>query len=161
MLQQEENVSDSPAKLPLKTAEQKELIVVDETPAGVRLEPGRIRLKDEDIERLFPKFGVPALSQVWGSPEGSVKKIPLVICGLAPLGKPVLLSVKTKKPLFPRLLPAGLRNEEKDKKEEGSKMGRRLRGRRRLRRLLLRLPLALKGQEARRRRGLRRRRGFL
>ncbi|PKA54764.1 hypothetical protein AXF42_Ash000599 [Apostasia shenzhenica] len=48
--------------------------------------------------------------------------MPLVICGPAPLGEPVLLPAKTKKPLFPHLLPAGLWNEEKDKEEEGNKM---------------------------------------
>ncbi|PKA49963.1 Growth-regulating factor 1 [Apostasia shenzhenica] len=107
------NVFDSPVKLPLKTGERKELIVVGETPARKRLEPGKILLKDEDIERLFPKFGAPV--------EGSVKKTPLVICGPAPLGESVLLPIKTKKPLFPRLLLTGLQNEEKDK-EESSKM---------------------------------------
>ncbi|PKA50052.1 hypothetical protein AXF42_Ash020837 [Apostasia shenzhenica] len=47
------------------------------TLAGESLDPERILLKDENIEQLFLKVGVP--------PAGGLTKTPLVICGLAAL----------------------------------------------------------------------------
>ncbi|PKA60097.1 hypothetical protein AXF42_Ash009781 [Apostasia shenzhenica] len=91
------NVSDSPVKLPLKTVDRRELSVIRQTPTGEKLEPGKILLKDEAVERFFPKVDVPG--------QGSTKT-PLVICGPGPLGGSVPLPLKVKRPSFPCLLLA-------------------------------------------------------
>ncbi|PKA59836.1 hypothetical protein AXF42_Ash011961 [Apostasia shenzhenica] len=113
-------VSDSPVKLPQKAKELKEVALVGETATGERLEPGKVFLKDEDVERLLPRFGVC---------EGGVKKSPLLICGPSFLGVPVPASEKKRKPLPLSLPPLSPRRdeekEEKDKKseqEQGTKM---------------------------------------
>ncbi|PKA46362.1 hypothetical protein AXF42_Ash021459 [Apostasia shenzhenica] len=54
------NVFDSPVKLPPKARELKEVALVSKTTAGEKLAPGKILLKDEEIERLLPRFGAPA-----------------------------------------------------------------------------------------------------
>ncbi|PKA58771.1 hypothetical protein AXF42_Ash000864 [Apostasia shenzhenica] len=108
------NVSDSPVNPPLKARELKEVILVSETVAGEKLAPGKILLKDEEIERLLPRFKVP-------SAEG-VKRTPLKICGPAPVGISIPSSEKKRKSLFPSFLPVNEEKEEKRKKEEGSKI---------------------------------------
>ncbi|PKA55871.1 hypothetical protein AXF42_Ash018778 [Apostasia shenzhenica] len=76
------NISDFPTKAPPQIGGRKELSVARRMLAGEVLSPRKILLKDEDIEQLFPKVGVP--------PAGGLMKTPLVVCGLAPLDKPVL-----------------------------------------------------------------------
>ncbi|PKA52454.1 hypothetical protein AXF42_Ash020415 [Apostasia shenzhenica] len=105
------NISDSPVKLPLKTGDRRELSVVVQTPMGGRLEPGKILLKDEDVERFFSKVDAPG--------QGLVKTT-LVICSPTPLSESIPLPSKVKRPSFPRLLPAVARNDEK-KEEKGGK----------------------------------------
>ncbi|PKA49881.1 hypothetical protein AXF42_Ash004423 [Apostasia shenzhenica] len=111
------DVPDSPVKPPLKARELKEVALVSKIAAGEKLAPGKILLKDEEVERLLPKFGAP-------SSEG-VKKSPQMVCNPALLVIPTPLE-KKRKPLFPSFLPANLRNdekkEEKGRKEEGGKM---------------------------------------
>ncbi|PKA64428.1 hypothetical protein AXF42_Ash007173 [Apostasia shenzhenica] len=112
------DVYDSPVKSPLKPGERKEVILVGETAAEKKLVPGKILLKDEEIEQLLPRFGIPSAE--------CMKKTPLKICGLAPFGTSIPPSEKKRKSLFPSFFPVNLRNdeekEEKGRKEEGSKM---------------------------------------
>ncbi|PKA55225.1 hypothetical protein AXF42_Ash003862 [Apostasia shenzhenica] len=113
-------ISDSLVKLPSKARVLKEVALVNETVTGEKLAPGKIFLKDEEVERLIPKFRFP---------EGGVKKSPLLVCGPSSLGVPVLASEKKRKPLLLSLPPLSPQRdeekEEKDKKgeqEEGTKM---------------------------------------
>ncbi|PKA55234.1 hypothetical protein AXF42_Ash003871 [Apostasia shenzhenica] len=113
-------VSDSPVKLPQKVRELKEVALMSETATGEKLAPGKVFLKDEEVERFLPKFGVP---------EGGLKKSPLLVCGPSSLGVPVSASEKKRKPLLLTLPPLNLRsdeekeeNDKKGEKEEGTKM---------------------------------------
>ncbi|PKA50428.1 hypothetical protein AXF42_Ash013517 [Apostasia shenzhenica] len=111
------NIFNSPVKASLKTRGRRELSIVRQRLAGEKLVPGKILLKDEDVERIFPKVGAP--------PERRLTKKPLVICGLAPLGKPSPLPIKTIKPSFSCFLPVGTQDgekkEEKDRRKGGDK----------------------------------------
>ncbi|PKA53330.1 hypothetical protein AXF42_Ash010060 [Apostasia shenzhenica] len=91
------NVSDSSVKPPAKARKLTEVVLVSRTTAGERLAPEKILLKDEEIERLLPRFG---------APPGDAKKSPLMVCGLASLGVSIPPSEKKRKPLFPSFLPA-------------------------------------------------------
>ncbi|PKA55070.1 hypothetical protein AXF42_Ash003707 [Apostasia shenzhenica] len=100
--------------------ELKEVALMSETATGEKLAPGKVMLKEEKIERLLPRFGIP---------EGGVKKSPLMVCRPSSLGVPVPASEKKRKPLLLSLPPLSPRSdeekEEKDKRgerEEGSKM---------------------------------------
>ncbi|PKA64592.1 hypothetical protein AXF42_Ash007338 [Apostasia shenzhenica] len=93
---------------------------MSETATGEKLAPGKVFLKEEEVEQLLPRFEVP---------EEGLKKSPLLVCGLSSLGAPVPASEKKRKPLLLALPPLNLRSdeekEEKDKKgekEEGTKM---------------------------------------
>ncbi|PKA53179.1 hypothetical protein AXF42_Ash009909 [Apostasia shenzhenica] len=112
-------VSDSPVRLLQKARELKEVAMVSEMAIGEKLAPWKVHLKDEEVERLLPRFGVS---------EGGVKKSPLLICGPSFLGVPIPAPEKKRKSLLslPQLSPRSREEkEEKDKKgeqEEGSKM---------------------------------------
>ncbi|PKA52933.1 hypothetical protein AXF42_Ash001914 [Apostasia shenzhenica] len=113
-------VSDSPVKLPQQARELKEVALMSETATREKLAPGKVFLKDEEVERLLPRFGVP---------EGGLKKSPLLVCGPFSLGVTVPASEKKRKPLLLALPPLNLlsdeEKEEKDKKgekKEGTKM---------------------------------------
>ncbi|PKA67194.1 hypothetical protein AXF42_Ash004686 [Apostasia shenzhenica] len=89
--------TDSPVKVPQKTEGRREVSVMHQTLAGVSLKPGKILLKDENIEQFLPMAGVTLVS--------GQTKMPLVVCGPAPLGRPVPPPSKAERPSFPRLLP--------------------------------------------------------
>ncbi|PKA65094.1 hypothetical protein AXF42_Ash013215 [Apostasia shenzhenica] len=103
-------VSDSPVKPSQKARELKEVALVGETATGEKLAPGKILLKEEEIERLFPRFVVF---------EGGVRKLPLVVCRPPPLGVPLPAPEKKRRP-FLSLPPLGPLSEEK-KEEKGKK----------------------------------------
>ncbi|PKA60508.1 hypothetical protein AXF42_Ash017914 [Apostasia shenzhenica] len=93
---------------------------------GEKFAPEKVFLKDEEVERLLPRFGVC---------EGGVKKSPLLVCGPSSLGVPVPASEKKRKPLLLSLPPLSPRSdeekEEKDKKgekEEGNKVEEVIKG---------------------------------
>ncbi|PKA62838.1 hypothetical protein AXF42_Ash019421 [Apostasia shenzhenica] len=107
-------VSDSPVKPPLKAKGLQEVVLVAETTAGEKLAPGKVLVKDEELERLLPRFGVPSLE--------NQEKGPTVICRPA-LGTLVPAPEKKKKHFFLSLPPLDFeRKGEKSKKstEEGS-----------------------------------------
>ncbi|PKA58042.1 hypothetical protein AXF42_Ash020804 [Apostasia shenzhenica] len=108
-------VSDSPVKPPPKARGLQEVVLVGETAAGEKLAPGKVLVKDEELERLLPRFGVPSFE--------NQEKGPTVICRLGTL---VPASEKKKKPFFLSLPPLDFeRKGEKGKKsteEEGSNL---------------------------------------
>ncbi|PKA51289.1 hypothetical protein AXF42_Ash002652 [Apostasia shenzhenica] len=140
------NVSDSPVKPPLKAGERKEVILVSETVTGEKLAPGKILLKNEEVERLLPKFEVPSAEGVKRTGHPSRFAVPLLL---------VYQSLLLRRKGSPSSLLSFQRISEmtrKRKKREGRRRAvrwRRLRGRTWPLRLLPESPLALKGQEAR------------
>ncbi|PKA59021.1 hypothetical protein AXF42_Ash001114 [Apostasia shenzhenica] len=111
-------ISDSPVKPPLKAKGVREVALVGETATGEKLAPGKVLVKDEELGRLLPRFGVPSVKNLEGDP--------LVIFRPA-LGMLAPAPEKKEKPFLLSLPPLDLEGkEEKDKKskeEEGSKLG--------------------------------------
>ncbi|PKA46318.1 hypothetical protein AXF42_Ash021774 [Apostasia shenzhenica] len=112
--------------MPQKIRELKEVVLVGETSTGEKLAPGKIMLKDEEIERLLPRLR--AFSE-------GVRESPLVV-RRPTLGAPIPASEKKRKSFLLSLPPLDLRSdekkEEKDKKgeeEEGTKMEEVTKGR--------------------------------
>ncbi|PKA55186.1 hypothetical protein AXF42_Ash003823 [Apostasia shenzhenica] len=110
-------VSNSPVKPPPKAKGLQEVVLVGETTVGEKLAPGKVLVKDEELERLLPKFGVPSV--------GNLEKGPLVICRPA-LGTLISVPEKKKKPFFLSLPPLDFEGKgEKGKnstEEEGSNL---------------------------------------
>ncbi|PKA60544.1 hypothetical protein AXF42_Ash017950 [Apostasia shenzhenica] len=111
-------ISDSPVKPPPKAKGLQEVVLVGETATGKKLAPGKVLVKDEELGRLLPRFGVSSAKNLEGGP--------LVICKPA-LGMLAPAPEKKEKPFLLSFPPLDLEGkEEKDKKsreEEGSKLG--------------------------------------
>ncbi|PKA64925.1 hypothetical protein AXF42_Ash011527 [Apostasia shenzhenica] len=109
------NISDSTVKALPKARGRKELGVIRQTLIEESLPLGNILLKDEDIEQLFPKAGVP--------PAGGLMKTPLVVCGPAPPSKPMSPPLAKRGGTSFLSLPLMSAKDDKKKKEEKENKG--------------------------------------